>query len=148
MRDVRLTTSFVAPLARRDKTTIYQWFNTPECQPWLPSKTGIGESRTFTQEQALLLMIHSDLNRWGIPVPFAGRLVSLIAERLHSCPKMDRGGFAFCENGASFFDNGGGFPPGVGAHRFSLKIDIDGYRKTVRDAFETEPQVIGAEDEA
>ena len=110
MREVKLTTSFVAPLVRRDKTTIYQWFNTPECQPWLPAKTGIGESRTFTPEQAVLLMILSDLNRWGVPVPFAGKIVSLIAERLAAEPSAAEVHLQFHENGATFTEAHGQQP--------------------------------------
>lgn len=146
MRDVVMTTSFVAPLARRDKTIIYQWFNTPECQAWLPPRTGIGESRSFTREQTVLLMLHSDLNRWGIPVPMAGRLVTMVAERLATSPEMSGGSFVFCENGASFFDVGSAFPVGVGRRRFSLHIDLAGYRATINDAVDAEVQVIGAED--
>jgi hypothetical protein len=156
MRDVRMTTSFVAPLARRDKTTIYQWFNTPECQAWLPPKTGIGESRTFTPEQAVLLMIHSDLNRWGIPVPFAGKLVASISETLAAHPDAGAVHVSFHEKGASFcrVSDGSGYEQfladqtGAGAFRFALEIDVRSYRWTVKEAIEADDQVIGAEDAA
>jgi hypothetical protein len=157
MRDVRMTTSFVAPLARRDKTTIYQWFNTPECQSWLPPKTGIGESRTFSPEQAVLLMIHSDLNRWGIPVPFAGKLVARIDETLATQPNASVVQISFHENGASFCrvpsDDFGDGPfvadqNQAGKFRFALEVDVRGYRWTVKEAIEAHPQVIGAEDVA
>lgn len=159
MRDVKMTTSFVAPLARRDKTTIYQWFNTPECQAWLPPKTGVGESRTFTQEEAVLLMVHSDLNRWGIPVPMAGRLVAQIAEKLEPHWQVGMGPYfvsiGFCENGASFCepacarlvqDERRFISTGAGELRFIVEINLDGYRKTVREAVDAEPQVIGGDD--
>lgn len=158
MRDVRMTTSFVAPLARRDKTTIYQWFNTPECQPWLPPKTAIGESRTFSQEQAVLLMIHSDLNRWGIPVPMAGRLVAQIAEKLAAMEiahHSDAGvvTIGFCENGSSLcladnianLDHHRNWFKANGA-RFVLEIALREYRAAIRDAIDAEPQVIGGDD--
>lgn len=154
MRDVKMTTSFVAPLARRDKTTIYQWFNTPECQSWLPPRTGIGESRTFTVEQAILLMIHSDLNRWGMPVPMAGRLVRQIAEVLRLHPH-DTASIGFCENGASFCitDTAPGckvdsVSRGAGAFRFALEIDVSSYRETVLAAIDAAPQVIGELEDA
>lgn len=159
MRDVKMTTSFVAPLARRDKTTIYQWFNTPECQSWLPPKTGIGESRTFNLGQTVLLMIHSDLNRWGIPVPMAGKLVGRMAELLaksaDSPIQPEYLSVGFFENGASFCDLAPADSAkvrlsdrGAGNLRFVLQIDIREYREVVETAIDAETQVIGVEDAA
>ena len=155
MRDIRMTTSFVAPLARRDKTTIYQWFSTPECQPWLPPKTGIGESRTFTPERAVLLMIHSDLNRWGIPVPFAGKLVARIAETLAAHPDASALHISFHENGASFcgvsemgYEQFVAENNSAGPFRFALEVDVRSYRWTIKEAVEAEAQLIGTEDVA
>ena len=154
MRKVKLTTSFVAPLARRDKTTIYQWFNTPGCQSWLPPKTGIGESRTFTAEQAVLLMILSDLNRWGAPVPFAGKIVSQIAESLAAEPNAAEVHLQFHENGATFTEAHGeqpcvltGVDNGAGPMRFGLAFDVIAYRAAVQKAIDAEVTVLGAEDD-
>jgi hypothetical protein len=76
MKTNLLSTAAVGALARQERPKTYEVFDTPECQPMLPPKAAIGESRQFTPQQALLFMVHSDLNRWGLSVPFAGKVAT------------------------------------------------------------------------
>ena len=103
MQPELLTTTAVAALCRRDKTQIYEVFDTPPCQCWLPEKAPIGEPRRFNERQALLMMLLSDLSRWGLSIPFAGRVVTRIAETLCEYPDAEVFTISFRENGASFF---------------------------------------------
>lgn len=159
MQNILLTTTAVAGLARQDKTKVYSWFSAPECQPWLPPKTGIGESRYFTPLQAICAMIHSDLTRWGLSVPFAARLTSRIAEIIGMAPDTTHVVVAFRENGASIFfgqDEDGGrdtvaapdHAPVCGPERFRLTIALAPYWAAVREAGAADaPRVIGGSDE-
>jgi hypothetical protein len=135
-----LNTLAVADLCRRDKTRLYEVFNTPECQPWLPPKKGIGEGRAFNPRQTLLTMMHSDFTRWGLSVPFAGRLVTRIAEVLFEHPDADVLTISFHENGASFFaaDQGHDDLPsegnGAGHVRFRVQMHLSAYREAINSA--------------
>ena len=137
---ISLTTLAVADLCRRDKTRLYEVFNTPECQPWLPGKKGIGEGRSFTAEQALLTMIHADLTRWGLSVPFAGRIVTRIAETLFEQPNAATLTISFHENGASFFTADRGYADllndsnGAGRARFGVQIELTAYHAAINAA--------------
>ena len=135
-----LTTLAVADLCRRDKTRLYEVFNTPECQSWLPAKMGIGEGRAFNSRQVMLTMIHADLVRWGLSVPFAGRVVTRIAEELFQAPEADDVTVSFHENGASFVAAGQEhlYLPCAGALRFRLTLDLAAYRVAIDAALEAE----------
>jgi hypothetical protein len=151
MRDVLMTTSFVAAQAKRDKTRIYEVFNTPECQPFLPPRTGIGESRRFNRDQAILLMLHSDFARWGLSVPFAGKLVSRVGEALADHPVAGELTIAFHDNGASFYlpdTEERSAEQLCGRVCFRVTIDLAGYRSALAKAVGAEAQVIGASDAA
>ena len=140
MQTALLTTSAVAELCRRDKTRIYEVFNTPECQPWLPAKRGVGEGRAFDADQALFTMIHGDLTNWGLSVPFAGRVVCRIKEALAEEPNAPRLVIAFHEIGVSFFyaindDDGPSrltrTDNGAGPARFRVVLDLSTYRAAI-----------------
>ena len=139
-----LSTLDLAELCRRDKTRLYEVFNEPKCKAWLPPKRGIGEGREFNPRQAMLTMIHSDLNRWGLSVPFAGSVVTRLAEELYSHPDADSLTINFHENGASFFAAGQGYADlssadnGAGALRFRLTLDLAAYRSAISAAMEAE----------
>jgi hypothetical protein len=132
-------------LARQRRTKLYEIFDTPECQPFLPEKAPIGEMRQFTPNQALLLMIHSDLNRWGLSVPFAGRVTCRIGEELFRHPDASRILISFHENGASFFNitvgeetHIAGAGNGAGQVRFCVLIDFACYRDAIGAALESQ----------
>lgn len=148
MRDLLLTTTVVAELARQQKVTVYQWFGTRECKPWLPPSAGIGESRLFTLEKAVWLMVLSDFNRWGIPVPFAGRLVGRIVETLATEPNADQLTIEFRANGASFFytEEVPEAAHAAGEVRFRLTLDLAAYRRAVAAAIASQPRVIGTDE--
>jgi len=152
-----MTTTFVSELARRDKTRIYEVLNTPECQPFLPARAGIGESRRFNPDQAMLVMLHSDLVRWGLSTPFAGRLVSQIAETVAKAEdgrRLDFITIAFYANGASYFvegsEDGQGLysptPAHTGPARFRMTVSLCNYRSEIDAAINSQPQVIGDDD--
>jgi hypothetical protein len=154
MKNTSLNTATVADLARQSRVKLYEIFDAPECQPFLPPKAGIGETRRFNPNQALLLMIHSDLNRWGLSVPFAGKVAARIGEALAERPGAERAVVSFHANGSSVFiatdDELGelaseGF--GAGRVRFRLALELAAYRDAIRAALADRALLIGADDD-
>lgn len=136
-----LTTAAVAELCRCDKTQLYEVFDTPQCQAWLPPKASIGEPRRFNRRQALLIMLQRDLSRWGLTIPFAGRVVTRIAEALFEYPDADVFTISFRENGASFFvaaDNRDADLASedsfAGPVRFRVVFELSTYREAITTA--------------
>ena len=136
-----LTTAAVATLCRRDKTQLYEVFDTPQCQGWLPDKAPIGEPRLFNERQALLMMLLTDLSRWGVHIPFAGRVVTRVAETLCEFPDAEVFTISFRENGASFFvaaDNRDADQASedslAGPVRFRVVFELSTYREAISAA--------------
>ena len=127
------------------------------CASWVPPMEGQGKARRYTPRQFLLLLIHSDLMRWGLSLPFAGRLVTRIAETMLFSPDAGELVIEFRVNRASFFygvERGDlAFDRGDAAHvagpaRFRVTFDLAVYWDAVNTAFATYGQARGGGDEA
>ncbi|WP_326525519.1 hypothetical protein [Sphingomonas sp.] len=99
--------------------------------------------------------MHSDLVRWGASIPFAGRLVSRMAETLLFAPGAGELVIEFHVNGASFFygveRHDLGFERSdaaraAGSARFKVTLDLAAYREAVDSAFAIYGRPVGDDD--
>ena len=93
-------------------------------------------------------MVMSDFNRWGMPVPAAGRIVGRIVETLATEPNADQLTIEFRANGASFFytEEAPEAAHAAGEVRFRLTLDLAAYRRAVEAAIVSQPRVIGTDE--
>lgn len=150
MDDLYLTTMEAAE-ASLSGPRIYLMQDEPTSESWMPPKVGRGQPRLFNRYQLLLLMLQTDLSRWGTSIPFAGKIVTRIAETLFSHPEAAELAIEFHEVGASFVygvDRGEQLvrcdaAGAAGPARFRLTFDLDAYRAAVAAAFAQHARRIG-----
>lgn len=148
-------TSKDAAEASRCGPNIYTVHDDVQCKAWLPEMEGRGKPRHYSPNHLLLLMLHTDLTRWHLSVPAAGKLVNRIAESLFFKRNADELVIEFHRNGASFFYAGERRFAGqvredaadaAGPARFRVTFDLTAYWKEVNSAFATYGRSAGADD--
>lgn len=125
-------------IARLQLTDVHQ-LHPPEagCTDWIAEPRGNGVPRMWTGPQILLLCIHADLVRFGMPTPRAGKLVGRIAETLDFNPDAEKLFIEFRTNGASFFTVGGepnDAALAAGEIHFTMTLELATYRRAVEAA--------------
>lgn len=154
MPDFYLTSKDAAE-ATRCGPNVYTVHDDAQCRAWLPEMEGRGKPRRYNPNQLLLLMLHSDLTRWGLSVPFAGKIVNRIAESLFFNRNADELVIEFHRNGASFFYAGERQFAGqvredaadaAGPARFRVTFDLTAYWKEVNAAFAACGRPVGTVD--
>lgn len=125
------------------------------CESWLPHKRGRGKSRTYSRNHLLLLTMHTSLVKFGMSIPFAGKLVERIAETLFFAPAADELVIEYHLIGASFFY---GTARGdlaferadaarlAGPALFRVALNLSEYRRAVDNGFALYGRPIGDDD--
>lgn len=135
---------------------IYTIQDDEQCKAWLPSMEGRGRPRRYNRNQLMLLMLHSDLTRWQLSLPAAGKLVNRIAEQLLFNRDADELVIEFRRNGASFFYAGvsghAADEPNDAAYmagpvRFRVTFNLANYREAVTTAFMLYGRPVGGSDD-
>lgn len=138
MLNLKFDTRSVAELTRQDMTDVHKTYPVEAgCSDWIAEPRGNGISRIWNGRQVMLLAIHADLVRFGMPLPRAGKLVGRMAETLAFNPDAKKLFIEFRTNGASFFTVGG--EPNDAAHaagkvRFTMILELATYRRAVEAA--------------
>ena len=125
-------------VARLQLTDLHQLYPSEAgCTDWIAEPRGNGVPRMWTGPQVLLLAIHADLVRFGMPTPRAGKVVGRIAETLAFNPNAEKLFIEFRTNGASFFTVGGepnDAALAAGKVRFTMTLELATYRRAVEAA--------------
>lgn len=138
LAEIEMSSREAGEIARLQVTDVNQTFPTEAgCSDWIPDPRGYGVPRIWNGCQVMLLAIHADLVRFGMPIPRAGKVVGRIAETLAFNPDAEKLFIEFRTNGASFFTVGG--EPNDAAHaagkvRFTMTLELATYRRAVEAA--------------
>jgi hypothetical protein len=145
-----LSAQFLACLARLDPKSFYRILSLIELEPVVGQKPTDAQKYKFNANQALILLIVTDMIRAGIKGPRASTWGGRIAETLLFAPDADRVTVEYRANGAGFFFAGDEAPEAAahaGAARFRLSFDVAEYRAVVAKAFAERAEQMGVRDE-
>ena len=138
MLDLEFSPRRAGEIARLQVTDVNQTYPVEAgCSDWTPEPRGYGVPRLWNGRQTMLLALHADLVRFGMPIPRAGKLVARIAEALAFNAEAEKLFIEFRTNGASFFTFGGepnDAALAAGKVRFTMILELAAYRRAVEAA--------------
>jgi hypothetical protein len=141
----------LASVAHCDIKSFYRTIALAELRPIVGDKPASTQKHSFNANQALILLIVTDMMRAGIPGPRAARLACRFAETLLFAPDADRVTVQYHANGVGFFFTGDDAPEAAcaaGAARFRLSFEVAEYRAVVERALAKRAAEMGEREDA